>query len=62
MDIAMEFKPVTVENFQECINLKLKKEQEDFCASNLYSIAESKVEPLVIPLCIYVNNTMVGFI
>ena len=62
MEIIMDFKPVTAKNFHECINLKIKDEQEGFCASNLYSIAESKVEPLAIPLCIYVNNIMVGFI
>ena len=60
--MKIEIKPVTADNFQECINLRIKDEQKDFCASNLYSIAESKVEPLAIPVCIYADNQMVGFI
>jgi len=60
--MTVELRPVTAENFQECINLKVKDEQADFCASNLYSIAESKVEPAAIPVCIYLDGAMVGFI
>jgi len=60
--MIVELKPVTADNFHECINLKMKDEQLGFCASNLYSIAESKVEPLAIPTCIYADNQMVGFI
>ena len=60
--MKIEIKPVTADNFQECINLKVNDEQSDFCASNLYSIAESKVEPLAIPVCIYADEQMVGFI
>ena len=60
--LFVELKPVTVDNFHECIDLEIKDEQDGFCASNLYSIAEAYVEPLAIPTCIYVNNAMVGFI
>ena len=58
----IELKPLTVDNFHDCINIKIKDEQEGFCASNLYSIAEAYVEPLAIPICIYANNEMIGFI
>ena len=62
LNIVIELRPVTAENFHECINLKTKDDQKYFCASNLYSIAESKVEALAIPMCIYANEVMVGFI
>ena len=60
--MRIELKQVTVDTFQECIGLSVTDEQRDFCASNLYSIAESKVEPLAIPTCIFIDNQMVGFI
>jgi diamine N-acetyltransferase len=62
LNVIIELKPVTAENFHECISLETKDNQKEFCASNLYSIAESKVEPLAIPICIYANETMAGFI
>ena len=60
MDI--EFKPVTADNFQECIALRVKNEQMGFIASNLYSIAEAYVETFAIPLCVYADEQMVGLI
>jgi diamine N-acetyltransferase len=62
LSVLVELKPVTTENFHECINLSITDEQKNLCASNVYSIAESYVEPLAIPVCIYVNKIMVGFI
>ena len=59
--MGLQLRQVSAENFQECIKLKVKDGQRDFCASNLYSIAESKVEPLAIPVCIYADGVMVGF-
>ena len=44
---------VTRENFRECINLKVAADQELNVADNLFSIAESKVNPLLTPLVIY---------
>lgn len=53
---------VTMKNFKECINLKVKEEQKNFVASNMYSLAEAKADNVSIPLAIYKDETMVGFI
>lgn len=50
------------ENFWEIIKLKVTKEQEEFVASNTFSIAQSKVQPECIPLAIYNDETPIGFL
>lgn len=42
--------------------MKLRTSQGGLVAPNLFSIAESKVEATFMPLAIYDNHTMVGFI
>ena len=37
-----EIRPVTKENWQDLIDLKVRDDQKNFVASNLYSIAESQ--------------------
>ena len=58
----IELRPVTKDNFGDVIDLEVSHDQVNFVASNLYSIAESKVYPECIPLVIYANKTPVGFI
>ena len=53
-----EIKPL---NFEECIQLKVGRNQ-NFVASNVYSIAESKLHPDWILKAIYFGEKMVGFI
>jgi diamine N-acetyltransferase len=56
-------KRITVENWQECIELSVKDDQVDFVPSNLYSIAEAQFYPKAVPLAIHnVEGQMVGFI
>lgn len=45
----IEFRDVTMENFEEVINLKLKDDQVGFLENNLYSLAEAKVNSDLIP-------------
>jgi len=52
---------ITKDNFIECIRLKVRDDQR-FVASNVFSIAESKVEPKNIPMAVYAGETMVGFV
>ncbi|WBW96495.1 GNAT family N-acetyltransferase [Oceanirhabdus sp. W0125-5] len=56
------FKEVTKENWEECIDLKVSKGQEDFVAPNSYSLLEANYEEELYPLCIYDGQTMVGFL
>lgn len=53
---------ITADNWRDCVRLKVAPEQERFVASNAFSLAQSKYEPELIPLGIYDNDTMVGFL
>jgi diamine N-acetyltransferase len=59
MDIT--FRPVTRENFSAVIKLTVTPEQEEFVSPNLYSLAETYVEPTWTPLATYAGNQLVGF-
>lgn len=48
-------------NWEECINLKPKQEQQRFIASNLYSIAEAQFLPDFVTKSIYFEEILVGF-
>lgn len=56
------FKEITKENFWDCIELTVAEDQADFVTSNSVSIAQSKIQPECIPLAVYDNDIMVGFI
>ena len=62
----IEFRKITNENMEECINLKVAKEQEDFVASNLRTLAQCYVGVtnggLGTTYAIYADDVMVGFI
>jgi diamine N-acetyltransferase len=59
MDIT--FRPVTRENLSAVIELTVTPEQEEFVSPNLYSLAETYVEPTWTPLAIYAGDALVGF-
>lgn len=62
----ISLKEIDHQNWQECIKLKVKKEQEHFLPSNLYSLVQAKYQKTefysFVPLAIYKEETMVGFI
>lgn len=55
-------KAITKENFWDCIDLMVYPDQQKFVTSNAVSIAQAKVQPECIPLAIYNDDTMVGFL
>ncbi len=57
----IRLKPVDENNFEEVIKLKVSEEQQSFVATNVFSIAESKVLPECIPLAICDEEELVGF-
>ena len=59
--MSLSFREITEHNFHECIRLRVRDDQK-YVASNVYSIAQSKIEPKFHPLAIYNDDTMVGFI
>lgn len=56
------FKEIDRENWEECVGLKVSKEQEKYVASNWESILLAKFEEKIYPLCIYDGEMMVGFL
>ena len=63
----INFRKITWDNFDECINLQLTDEQKGFLASNVYSLAQSYVALLndempAMTFAIYDDDTMIGFI
>ena len=56
------FKEITKDNFWDCIELSVLNEQVDFVTSNAVSIAQSKIQPECIPLAVYDDEVMVGFV
>ncbi|MFE8699947.1 GNAT family N-acetyltransferase [Cytobacillus sp. FJAT-54145] len=58
----ISIRDLTTENFYKCINLRLSEEQEKQIVSNVYSIAESKVNPCYTPYIIYLGEEVIGFV
>jgi diamine N-acetyltransferase len=67
--MSPSIRPVTKDNWRELIRLKVRKDQEHFVASNVYSIAEAQFESdidevgrwISHPYGIYDGDTPVGF-
>ena len=58
----IELKPVTINNFCDVIETKINKEQEQYIPDNIFLMAMSKIMPQCIPLAIYNDNIVVGFL
>lgn len=58
----INFKPITSENFWESVSLEVLESQKEFVTTNAVSIAQSKVQPECLPLAIYHEALMVGFL
>lgn len=56
------FKDITADNFWDVIELSVSKEQVDFVTTNAVSIAQSKVQPECIPLAVYDDDILLGFV
>ena len=65
--MSLELRPVTVANWNSLIKLKVREDQKDFVASNLYSIAEAQFgfeeegHWSLSPFGVYVEDEPVGF-
>jgi len=65
-----EIRPVTINNWRELAKLRVRDDQKNFVAENVYSIAESKFgfdHPVeghwdMFPYGIYAENSPVGFL
>lgn len=65
--MPLELRPVTLENWNSLIKLKVREDQKNFVASNLYSIAEAQFgfddegHWRLFPFGLYVEDEPVGF-
>jgi diamine N-acetyltransferase len=53
---------ITAETWEQCVKLKVRGDQEHFIASNVFSLAQSKYVPGLLPLAVYESEMMVGFV
>ena len=60
--MSVSLREITPDNFKECVNLKVAEGQEKFVASNVMSIAQSKIYPTHLPFAVYNDEEMVGFV
>src|SRR6185437_9056222 len=60
--MPVTLRALTRDNWQECIALTVGEDQEGWVAPNVYSLAQAKFEPERVPLAIYDDDTMVGFV
>ncbi len=60
MNISL--RDITLDNWRECVRLKVAEDQLKFVATNAVSLAQSKYEPESVPLGVYDGDTMVGFV
>ncbi|MGL4374458.1 MAG: GNAT family N-acetyltransferase [Turicibacter sp.] len=58
----IHFEQVNRDNFWECVELSVADEQLEFVTSNGISIAQSKLQPECIPLVVYEDDKMIGFV
>jgi diamine N-acetyltransferase len=60
--MVVTIKPITRNNWEEAIDLKVDESQRNFVASNLFSIAEAQFYDEFFPCGIYADDKMVGFV
>jgi diamine N-acetyltransferase len=60
--MTVTLREITKENWRHCIALDPGPTSKAFIPSNLYALAESKFSPSFVPLGIYVEGVMVGFV
>lgn len=60
--MAVILREIDKDNFAECVKLEVAPEQKNFVASNVASIAQSKVYQHMVPMAVYNDNAMVGFV
>lgn len=60
--MTITLRPITPENFDPVINLKVAEGQTHFVAPNVYSIAQASLYPDWHPRAICAGETLVGFV
>lgn len=59
----IELRPITKENLEEVLNLRVAEHQESFVSSTAWSLAQAYVyRETAFPFAVYADETIVGFI
>lgn len=59
--MSIRLRPITAENWRQCVQLSLEEGQRRFVAPNSYSLAQAGFEKGNFPFGIYDGEDMVGF-
>ena len=60
--MTVTLREITRDNWRECVRIKVEPGQTQFVASNAFSLAQSKYEPECVPLAVYDDEQIVGFV
>jgi diamine N-acetyltransferase len=60
--MQITLRPITPDNWRDCIRLQTHEQQQGFVAPNVYSLAQAYVFAEDTPLAIYADETLVGFL
>jgi len=60
--MKISLRKVTLENLDEVVELRLLDHQQDYLASNSYSIAEASLNPALRTHAIYGDERVIGFV
>ncbi len=60
--MTVTLREIIADNWRECVKIKVEASQTQFVASNAFSLAQSKYEPECVPLAVYDDEQMVGFL
>lgn len=60
--MKISLRPITLQNFDEVINLALFDHQNNYLASNCYSIAEASLNPSLRTHAVYGDEQAIGFV
>ena len=61
-DVTVTLRDITRDNFKQCVNLEVGEDQKGFVAPNVYSLAQTTVEPTYVAQAVYAGEEMVGFV
>lgn len=62
MGLDVDLVEIDQSNWEEVVDLGLDRDQEDFVASNAYSLAEAAYDDNCFPRAIRAGTTLVGFV
>lgn len=60
--MTVTLRPITRDNWRQCTQLNVARDQIKFVATNVYSLAQAYAEPERLPMAIYDGEEMVGFV